>query len=106
MSALSTFRTVARLEGMSFLVLLFIAMPIKYGFHDARAVRLVGGLHGVLFLAFLTALLRVALEQNWSWRLAVRVFALSLVPFGFMASTFRREFAQSSRISLLHFRKR
>jgi integral membrane protein len=85
MNTQRTFRTVARLEGLSFLALLFVAMPIKYLLHYALAVRLVGGLHGVLFFGFLTQLFRVVLEEKWAWRFMARVFLLNLLPFGFIA---------------------
>ena len=42
-------RTVGILEGLSFLVLLFIAMPLKYGWGHASAVRVPGLVHGALF---------------------------------------------------------
>ncbi len=82
MSALKSFRIVALLEGASFLVLLFIAMPLKYLAHLPMAVRIVGGLHGLLFVAFMLALLRVALEDQWPWRKSLKAFVASLLPFG------------------------
>jgi integral membrane protein len=81
-SELRRFRLVAFLEGVSFVVLLFLAMPLKYWADLPIAVRIVGMAHGVLFLAFLASLFDVALKRNWSpsrWGLA---FLSSLVPFG------------------------
>lgn len=82
MSALRSFRIVALLEGASFLVLLFIAMPLKYLAHMPLAVRIVGGLHGLLFLAFMISLLRVTLEDKWPWQKSFKAFVASLLPFG------------------------
>ncbi len=82
MSELRQLRVVAFLEGLSFVVLLFIAMPLKYWAGLPLAVRIVGGLHGLLFLAFLWTLFRAALERDWPaprWGLALLA---SLLPFG------------------------
>jgi integral membrane protein len=82
MSELRQLRVVAFLEGLSFVVLLFIAMPLKYWAGLPLAVRIVGSLHGLLFLAFLWALFRAALERDWPaprWALALLA---SLLPFG------------------------
>lgn len=82
MSALKSFRVVAFLEGMSFLLLLFVAMPLKYLFALPIAVRIVGSAHGVLFLVFLVALLRAGLEQEWAPLRYLTAFVASLVPGG------------------------
>ena len=58
MTALRHLRLVALLEGSSFLVLLFIAMPLKYLADQPLAVRIVGSIHGLLFVIFMAALFR------------------------------------------------
>lgn len=75
----------AFLEGISFLLLLFVAMPLKYWAGLPIAVRIVGMVHGVLFLAFVGALFQVALERGWSPRRWGLAFLSSLVPFGTFA---------------------
>jgi integral membrane protein len=94
-SELRRFRLVALLEGLSFVVLLFIAMPLKYWADLPVAVRIVGMAHGLLFLAFVASLFDVALKRSWSparWGLA---FLSSLVPFGtfLFDRSLRRELA-------------
>jgi integral membrane protein len=80
--ALRFFRQVGLLEGASFLVLLFIAMPLKYFAGLPLGVRVVGMAHGVLFILYVAALYYVASELRWSrGKVAVAFFA-SLVPFG------------------------
>ena len=81
-SALSRFRAVALTEGISFLVLLLIAMPLKYlaGFPDA--VKVVGWAHGVLFIAYLITLAHVTIIESWSFLRVVLAFIASLIPFG------------------------
>ena len=75
-------RAIGLLEGISFLVLLGVAMPLKYVWGEPQAVRVVGMAHGVLFLAYVTAAVQAWLEHNWSWKRAAWVIAASLVPFG------------------------
>lgn len=81
-SALGRFRAIALLEGISFLVLLFIAMPLKYGMGMAEAVKYTGWAHGVLFVLYVVALLEVTLKLRWSIVAAFLAFVASLVPFG------------------------
>ena len=79
---LGRFRFVALIEGISFLVLLFIAMPLKYGAGIPQAVSMIGMAHGVLFVAYMLFLILVKEDQNWSFSLLVKSAMVSLVPFG------------------------
>ena len=79
---LQNFRIVAFLEGMSFVVLLFVAMPLKYMLDLPIAVRVVGSIHGLLFVIFVAALVRVAFERRWPLRRSAVAFVASCVPFG------------------------
>lgn len=75
-------RRASFLEGVSALLLFFVAMPLKYNFDMPEAVRVVGTAHGLLFVAFGMLLLNYALEARWSLvRMAVSVVVVSL-PFG------------------------
>ena len=82
MTALRQLRLVALLEGTSFLVLLFIAMPLKYLADLPIAVRIVGSVHGGLFLAFLVAWYRAGRARGWPLRRWIAAFVSSIVPFG------------------------
>jgi len=75
-------RLVAFAEGLSFVALLFVAMPLKYVWGLPLAVRIVGSLHGALFLIFLVALFRAASEREWPLRRSFLAFVSSVVPFG------------------------
>jgi integral membrane protein len=75
-------RVVGFLEGVSFLVLLCVAMPLKYIWHEPLAVRVTGMAHGVLFLAYLWATLQAMLDYGWTWKRAALVALASLVPCG------------------------
>jgi integral membrane protein len=81
MTPLRQLRLVALLEGTSFLVLLFVAMPLKY-LAGPLAVRVVGSVHGVLFLMFLVVLYRAGSERAWPPRRWLIAFVSSVVPFG------------------------
>ncbi len=75
-------RVIGFLEGVSFLLLLGVAMPLKYFWGAPEAVRVVGMAHGVLFLAYLAVTLQAMLEHGWTWTRGALVALASLVPFG------------------------
>lgn len=75
-------RLVAIAEAISFLVLLGIAMPLKYACGLPIAVLLTGAVHGALFLLFCWSLLRVVVQAQWPLPRALLVFASALLPFG------------------------
>ncbi|MGZ8551741.1 MAG: DUF3817 domain-containing protein [Chitinophagaceae bacterium] len=76
------FRKIAFAEGVSFLVLLFIAMPLKYFANMPMAVTIVGGLHGLLFVAFIIMAWEVKREYKKDWGWLLKSFIASIVPFG------------------------
>jgi integral membrane protein len=82
MSRLQQLRVVAFLEGLSFVILLFVAMPLKYLAGFPLAVRIAGSIHGGLFLVFLVALYRAALARAWPRRRSLTALVSSLLPFG------------------------
>jgi integral membrane protein len=90
---LGRFRVIAFWEGLSFLVLLFIAMPLKYGLGLPQAVRVVGMAHGVLFMAYLYTLMMAAIEHRWGLKRVFIAFIASLVPGGtfWLEAQLRRE---------------
>jgi len=81
-SALGRLRIIAFLEGISYLVLLGIAMPLKYLVGIPQVVRVVGMAHGVLFILFVILLIQVATEKSWSFKKSALSFVSSLIPFG------------------------
>lgn len=82
MSRIGFLRVVGWLEGISYLVLLGIAMPLKYFFAQPLPVRYTGMIHGVLFIVFVYALLTAALKHKWSLPRTAIIFGTSLIPFG------------------------
>lgn len=76
-------RIIAILEGISLLVLIFIAVPLKYGFDNPALVKTMGPIHGSLFLLFLFNTLSVGIEQNWKFNQTTwKVLIACIIPFG------------------------
>ena len=69
-------------EGYSYLILLFIAMPLKYMAGIAIATKIAGMIHGVLFIAFCYLLIVAWKEAQWKTTETILYFVASLVPFG------------------------
>lgn len=76
------FKILAFVEGMSLLLLLFIAMPLKYLNDDPSMVRVVGMAHGVLFIAYILMAIMLMIQFSWSWKKFIVVCLASFVPFG------------------------
>ena len=79
---LHRFRITGIAEGISFLVLLLIAMPLKYLMHIPEAVKYTGWVHGALFITFIYFAFEVmgTLKKNFLW--FARAFAAAIIPFG------------------------
>jgi integral membrane protein len=82
MSSLDTLRVYNLIEGLSYLGLLVVAMPLKYVYSMPLAVRIAGGLHGMLFLLFLGALYQASRDHKKSAGWLLRALGLALVPGG------------------------
>lgn len=76
------FRIINTLEGYSYLLLLLIAMPLKYILGCPIAVKIAGMLHGVLFIAFMFLLISASQKKHWSIKENTIFFIASLIPFG------------------------
>ncbi|UPQ76085.1 MULTISPECIES: DUF3817 domain-containing protein [Chryseobacterium] len=76
-------RIIAILEGISLLVLVFIAVPLKYAFNNPAIVKVMGPVHGSLFLLFLFNTLSVGVEQQWKFKqITWKVLLACMIPFG------------------------
>jgi integral membrane protein len=69
-------------EGISFLLLLGVAMPLKYFYDMPKAVTIMGMIHGMLFIAFIYMLYRMFSDGGWGWKKCALGFLLSIIPFG------------------------
>lgn len=81
-TSLGRLRFIGWWEGVSFLLLLVVAMPLKYLAGEPDAVRIVGMAHGVLFLLYVAAAMHAALEHHWSWKRTALVLLASVLPAG------------------------
>jgi len=82
MNAIRRLRKVGVYEGISFLVLLGIAMPLKHVWDQPLAVKIFGWIHGLLFVSFCFVLLEAKIAASWSVRQALPYFVAALLPFG------------------------
>ncbi len=76
------FKTAAIVEGISYLLLLGIAMPLKYCANMPIAVRIAGPIHGIAFMWFLITLFIVTGASQWPFKKFAKAFIASLIPFG------------------------
>ncbi|KZE80972.1 DUF3817 domain-containing protein [Myroides marinus] len=79
---LKTFKFIALLEGISLLVLLFIAMPLKYWLDKPEMVSKVGMAHGVLFILYIVMATVLKNDEKWSWKKYGLICIASVIPFG------------------------
>jgi len=79
---ISRLRTVGTYEGLSYLILLGIGMPLKYMLDMPEVVKYVGWAHGVLFILYMIAVLQVTLVHRWSIGKVAAAVIASLLPFG------------------------
>jgi len=75
-------RTAGIAEGISFLVLLFVAMPLKYFFHQPLAVTVIGWIHGVLFVGFVSLAWDVKTDLNKPFKWLLTALGAALIPAG------------------------
>lgn len=76
------FRVVSFLEAISFLILLIIAMPLKYVYDQPQYVSMVGMAHGILFVAYLFGAYLMFEKLNWTLKTLLIVGLCSILPFG------------------------
>src|SRR5574344_482946 len=80
----SQFRAISIIEGISYLILVFIAMPLKYFGGEPMAVKIFGMIHGILFILFCIALFNAMKQYKWSFPFSLKLFIYSLFPFLFI----------------------
>lgn len=76
------FKWISILEGISFLVLLFIAMPLKYLYEMPQMVQQVGMAHGILFIVYVLGGILLFKPMNWSIKQIAIILGCSVLPFG------------------------
>lgn len=81
-NSIKAFRLISSLEALSFLVLLGIAMPLKYIWDMPEMVQMVGMAHGVLFVLYVFGAIYMYNKLNWTVRILLIVILCSVLPFG------------------------
>lgn len=81
-SLFNIFRIVAFLEGVSYILLLFIATPVKYFLDDPQYVKLLGMPHGLLFIIYIILAYMISSELKWNKNTLFKVWIASVIPFG------------------------
>lgn len=82
LSLLNIFRIIAILEGLSYILLLFIASPIKYFTGNPQFVKILGMPHGILFIVYIILAFFIKSEMKWNTKTFGIVLVASLIPFG------------------------
>ena len=82
MNLITLFRLVAFLEGLTYLLLLFIAVPIKYLSDDPSYVKMLGMPHGLLFMGYIALAIVLRTENQWIKNNFFLVLLASVIPFG------------------------
>ena len=78
----NTFRIISFLEGVSYLLLLFVAVPIKYFQGDVSYVKMLGMPHGILFMLYLVVAVLLKKEMNWNTKNLGIILLASILPLG------------------------
>ena len=76
------FRIIAFLEGLSYILLLFVASPLKWFFNEPIYVRILGMPHGILFIIYIILAFLIRPHFNWSNHNFLVVLIAALIPFG------------------------
>lgn len=81
-NSLGRFRLLSIIEGISMLLLLFVAMPLKYLVDIPQAVSVIGALHGWLFVAYVLMAIYITFLQKWPIKRLILAWIASIIPFG------------------------
>lgn len=76
------FRLISYLEGISYLLILFVTMPLKYLFASPEPNRVIGMAHGFLFLLYIVFAFLIKPEKKWNNKTLLIVLLCSVIPFG------------------------
>jgi integral membrane protein len=76
------FRIVGFLEGISYLLLMGVGMPLKYFSNDPSWIKTLGMPHGLLFVGYIILAFLIKEEQKWSFKSFGLVCLASVIPFG------------------------
>jgi integral membrane protein len=81
-TSLGRLRIIAFTEGVSYLILLFVAMPLKHFWGQPTAVKSFGSVHGLLFVLYILYVVLCKIEYRWSLKKILILLGISIIPFG------------------------
>lgn len=79
---LGRLRILAFIEGVSFLLILFVTMPLKYGLQMGEPNKIIGMAHGVLFILYVVAVIQISIDEQWLKKKTFLALLASVIPFG------------------------
>ena len=82
-SSVGRLRLIGFFEGISLLLLIFVAVPLKHLYHDPTWVKIIGPVHGLLFTLFVINTISVGTEYRWTFKTTTwKVLLACMIPFG------------------------
>lgn len=88
-STIGRLRITGLCEGFSFIILLAIAMPLKYLAGKPEMVRVVGMAHGILFVLYIFLSVQAKFQYRWSWKKMILLWMASVVPLGTLYADYK-----------------
>ena len=88
-SNLGRLRIIAFLEGLSFILLMGLAMPLKYYMGYEHATQGIGMIHGLLFILYVYLVFPAKSEYNWTWARTVILLIASVIPLGTFVAEYK-----------------
>ena len=82
MKILTVFHLIAFFEGLSYILLLFVGVPLKYINGDVTLVKTLGMPHGFLFMAYIAFVIVLRFDHTWFKKHFILILLASIVPFG------------------------
>ncbi len=79
---LGRLRLIAFVEGVSFLGILFVTMPLKYGMDIPEPNKVFGMAHGIFFVLYVLAVVQIKIEKEWKAKKTFLALIASVIPFG------------------------
>lgn len=76
------FRIISFLEGLSYLAILFVTMPLKYLFSSPEPNKFIGMAHGFLFIGYIVVAFLLKPEKKWDNKTFAIILICSIIPFG------------------------
>ena len=81
-NTIKQFRSLAFFEGASLILLVFVTTPLKYMYDQPIGTKILGPIHGILFIAYVFYTFVLKDKYNWSWQRTAWLLLASIVPFG------------------------